>query len=79
MKTSIGLLISGTTLVTGIVIGKTIEKRKHDIHVGSLRLDNSEADEPIKMFLELEVPLDSLEKMSTVVFKVVKENYISHK
>lgn len=79
MKASIGLLISGATFITGIAVGKTIEKHKHDIHVGSLRLDKSEADEPVKMFLELEVPLDSLEKMNTVVFKVVKENYISHK
>lgn len=74
-------LIPGSTLLVGFISGTMYEKHKKmkDIPIGTLRLDQSEADEPTQLFLELEVPLESLQGKKVAVFRVVKQNYISRK
>jgi len=82
VKISNVLLISTGTFLLGLVSGKSIEKsrnKRNDILCGSLRLDKSEADVPPRLFLELEVSLDSLSNRDVAVFRVINESYISHK
>ena len=76
MIISILSMIFGVT--SGIAIGRKQEVNKQ-VFAGVLRLDNSEKDQDTRLFLELEVPLDTLIKSHSAQFKVLKKNYISHK
>lgn len=61
----------------GFMLGSAYSKKKIN-KCGNLRIDSSEENEPVKMFLEI-TNTSCLESSEYVVFKVVKENYISHK
>lgn len=45
--------------------------------VGTLRIDNSEPDEPPRMFLELSKGLGDISSLKRVCLDVSTENYIS--
>ena len=68
---------STMTLALGYLIGKSLSKPKIQT-CGNLRMDNSEENEPVKMFLEV-TDQSSLMSSEYVVFKVIKEPYLSHK
>lgn len=75
------LKISATVvgLISVFGLGITFEKRKHltrTLYCGSIRIDQSESDEPPRLFLELEVPLESFRNLETASFKVINKNYI---
>lgn len=61
--------------IIGMIVGFLICKsRSH----GTIRIDNSIADEPPYLFLELTCSVDELKKHRTVVMNIKNENYITH-
>lgn len=48
-------------------------------YIGNLRIDNSEKDEPSKIFIEFDVDPNNLNDCDYVNLKVVKENYVKSK
>lgn len=67
-----------TAFYAGIIFEKNRIKNSTK-YFGTIRVDHSEDDEPEKLFLELESSIDNLEDSKIVMFKVLRENYISHK
>lgn len=60
----------------GIVIGRNQARAKT---MGWLRIDNSEPDEPTRLFMELKgVTPDMIAREKFVMFEVINESYISH-
>lgn len=73
------LLIAAPCALICTGVGYILGKKKHKINeCGNLRIDNSEEEEPAKIFLEV-TDLSALESSEYVILKVVRENYISHK
>jgi hypothetical protein len=82
MKVKTCIFYSVCSFIVGGIGGVIFEKRnttKRLGYSGTLRIDNSEVDEPEKLFLELNRSLDELSKEKVVIFKVIKRNYISQK
>lgn len=81
MKVKSYILTGGACLIAGAsfgyIFGKKIEHDRTN-SCGILRLDQSEKDEPVKMFLEV-TDLKSLENSSYVIFEIKRQNYITQK
>ena len=60
----------------GFIIHKKIIDNK-TIYAGSLHIDNSEKDEPEKIFLELYKDISNIKTGDSIVLYAIKENYIS--
>lgn len=64
--------------VASIIIG-TMIANKHNKPIGTLRIDQSDPDEPPYLFLELSEDPRKLMNSAYVTLKVNHENYVSHK
>lgn len=77
----VSLLTGGISFIAGVsfgyIYGKKIEHDRTN-SCGILLLDQSEKDEPIKMFLEV-TDLKALEISKRVIFEVERQNYITQK
>lgn len=64
--------------IIGYVIGSKISEKKiiNSETIGTLRIDNSDSDNPNSLFLELKVPVSYISSEKIVKLKVLKENYI---
>ena len=62
-------------LAVGVGIGYLIRKPKV---CGYIRIDQSEPDEPPKLFLESHIGIYEMSHKKHVMYKVKVENYISH-
>lgn len=71
-------LIFSSTLITGYIIGASVERSKK-ANVGVLRIDKSEENSPEKIFLELNTDIETLKKCRSVELKVVNKNYVTRK
>lgn len=68
-------LASISMFSVGYILG--IKHKSNNIkHCGNIRLDNSDKDEPMRMFLEV-TDINSLMSAEYVNLKVIKEWYIS--
>ena len=63
-------------VLMGSLIRQFLIKTKN---AGSLRVDRSEPDEPPKLFLELNVDMNTLSSSDFIKLQVKNENYISQK
>lgn len=75
VKLTLFLLGGGLLFGAGVFVGKKQEISKIT-YCGTLRIDRSLEDEPQNIFLELEIPVESLSKTKTASFKISNENYI---
>lgn len=69
-------------LFIGIMIGAAVMFVLTHIpkkRIGTLRVDQSDPDDPPYLFLELDVNVDTVKKQKYVIFDVNVENYISQK
>lgn len=65
------------SFIAGIIARQLfIKKPKKEEILGTLRIDNSDKDNPNSLFLELNVPIDYISTKKSVEFNVLKENYI---
>lgn len=62
-------------LSIGYLLGKKVNRKKYE-YAGTLRIDNSEMDEPAKLFLELEKDISVISNAKVINLKVLKKNYI---
>ena len=72
-----GLIFGGCALSFGF--GTKFQKRRANgktLHCGSLRIDRTEEYEPPKLFLELDVPIETLQGIDVAQLLVVNQNYI---
>lgn len=70
------ILLSFSSFIFGIVTNYLLNKFKKKEIFGTLRIDNSDKDNPNSLFLELKVPIDYISTKKSVEFNVLKENYI---
>lgn len=78
LKKIIFVAFQVSAFCAGIIFEKHV-REKNKKYLGTIRIDHSEPEEPEKLFLELESDIDNLEDGKVVMFKVSRENYISHK
>lgn len=71
---SAGLLV----FVSGYFLSKKVNKPKI-VYAGNLRIDNSEPDEPPKLFLELTTDLNDICKSDVIKLKVIDKDYLDSK
>lgn len=75
MENFIYLIILLIGVIIGLIVGRVISTGKT---MGRLRIDNSEPDEPTRLFLELKgVTPDMIAKYKFVMFEVINESYLS--
>lgn len=76
VKILLNSIAAGGLLGLGYLIGKKQKKTK-TVYFGSLRIDQSEKEEPPKIFLELTCNLEELSKHKDISLKVIKKNYVN--
>ena len=75
----LGNLSIGIALATGgYFFSKKVNKPKI-VYAGNLRIDNSEPDEPPKLFLELTTDLNDICRADTIKLKVIEKDYLDSK
>ncbi len=74
-KSLINFGVASMIFSSGYIFGKKVNN-KPVTYAGTLRIDNSEKDEPKKLFLELETSVEDIEKSNVIQLKVVRKDYI---
>lgn len=74
------LLVIGIPIVSfisGIIVRQLfIKKPKKEEILGTLRIDNSDPDQPNALFLELGVPVEYISSKKIIHLQVLNENYL---
>ena len=60
----------------GYVAGWIFKKPKKEEVLGTLRIDNSDPDQPNALFLELGVPVEYISSKKIIHLRVLNENYL---
>lgn len=60
----------------GYAAGRIFKKPKKEEILGTLRIDNSDPDQPNALFLELGVPVEYISSKKTVRLQVLNESYL---
>lgn len=75
-----GLLVSVACSIAffgvGYATGRIFKKPKKEEIVGTLRIDNSDPDQPDALFLELGVPVEYISSKKIIHLRVLNENYL---
>jgi len=60
----------------GYATGWIFKKHKKEEILGTLRIDNSDPDQPNALFLELGVPVEYISSKKTIHLRVLNESYL---
>ena len=77
-RSIIGIIVLSLCLASFCIGRKTKEEKKEDTS-GVIHIDNSEEDEPEKIFLELTCSLPTLKSKKYAIFAISNKNYLTHK
>lgn len=77
-KSIIGIIILSMCFASFCIGRKTKEEKKEDTS-GVIHIDNSEEDEPEKIFLELTCSLPTLKSKKYAIFAISNKNYLTRK
>ena len=65
------------SFIAGIITRQLfIKKPKKEEILGTLRIDNSDPDQPNALFLELGVPVEHISSKKTIHLRVLNESYL---
>lgn len=72
----VSVAYSITLFGIGYAAGRIFKRPKKEEILGTLRIDNSDPDQPNALFLELGVPVEHISSKKIIHLRVLKENYL---